>query len=125
LLRRIPNAPRETMRTLEALSRFEETPGQLVIELTEDHGYIVLDTTAQEISGARKAEEREGLVLAVLPATSDAALHPDTVIDKLHSSKGVKIGRTAIDATLEALRSRRLVDRLGEGLRGNALLYYR
>ena len=39
VLRRLPNAPRKTIRTLLALSRFDETPEELVIELAESGRY--------------------------------------------------------------------------------------
>src|SRR4029450_8941720 len=93
-IRRADGNGRPTVRVIESLSRFEETPDKLVIELTAD-GYRSLgDATAFAEQEARQAS------LEVLPARAEHALISGDLFDKL---KEQDIKRTSAQTALEAL----------------------
>ncbi len=107
---RRPNSPRPTIRDLFALSRFEETPDQLVIELTPT-GYISLgDGSAIALDEARQA---------IVDALTQS---PDPLTVKALCEKGDLAERTCRDA-LAALMAAGQVGRTGAGVKGNPHLY--
>jgi NrS-1 polymerase HBD domain/AAA domain len=115
-IRRADGNVRPTVRVIESLSRFEETPDKLVIELTAD-GYRSLgDATAFAEQEARQA------ILEVLPAKAEHALSSGDLFDKL---KEQDIKRTSAQTALEALIGEGEVVRTGAGKRGDPYRYYR
>lgn len=111
-LRRAEGASRPTIRHLHALSRFEETPDLLVIELTPE-GYVSLGTE----TAVAEAEAREAILEAAPTSEADAMKEADLI-----EAAGVKRtnGRTAIEEHLDA---KRLV-RIGAGKRGDPYRYW-
>jgi len=62
-IRRVEGNIRPTIRELHALSRFDETPDVLVVELTEDDGYRALGDKA----AVAESEAREAILEAAPP----------------------------------------------------------
>jgi hypothetical protein len=103
---------RPTMRHLACLSRFSETPPELVIELADDR-YVVVGTTEEALAQARR--ER---LLAALPEFD----HPQRV-ESL--AEGLDDTVQAVRALLNELLGNGLVARHGEGVRGKPYLWSR
>jgi hypothetical protein len=115
-IRRADGNVRPTVRVIESLSRFEETPDKLVVELTPD-GYTSLgDATAFAEQEAREA------ISEVLPAKAQHALTSGDLFDKL---KEQEIKRTSAQTALEALIHEGGVIRIGAGKRGDPYRHYR
>ena len=112
-LRRPEGAARPGVRVLESLSRFDQTPDTLVIELTES-GYVALGDTE-----AVAAEEARAAVLMAAPANEDGAMREADLL----SAADVKrtVGQGAIREHIDAGRLRRV----GEGKRGDPFRYWR
>lgn len=109
---REPHHP--SRRLLKSLSRYEETPQQLVIELTLD-GYRALGDP-QTLAG----KELGAAVLDALPSADAKPVKTDEVI-----MEGTSPGRTKVYNVLEGLRSAGRVERLGAGKRGDAYRWRR
>jgi len=103
-LRRGDGESRPTIRHLHALSRFDETPDELVIELT-DAGYVALGSAVNFA-----LEEAKAAVLATVGED------PLTTV-QLVESTGLK--RTAVYAALAELVENGLIERDGKGTRGD------
>jgi hypothetical protein len=115
-IRRGDGNVRPTVRVIESLSRFEETPDKLVVDLTPD-GYRSLgDATAFAEQEARKA------ISEVLPAKAEHALPSGDLFDKL---KEQDIKRTSAQIALEELIHEGGVIRIGAGKRGDPYRHYR
>lgn len=112
-LRRGEGNTRSTVRVLRSLSRFEETPDELVVELTDD-GYVVLgDMMAVALMEARAA------VLEHLPSSVDEAV---TVEDLRKLTEDVS--RSTIDRALKDLEAEQFVRRVGGGKRGDPFRWH-
>jgi hypothetical protein len=115
-IRRGEGNTRPTVRIIESLSRFDETPDKLVIELTDD-GYKSLgDATAFAEKEALKA------IVELLPAKEENAMKTDDVLDKL---KEQNIKRTVASEALAKLAKAGTVRQIGAGKKGNAYRYYK
>jgi hypothetical protein len=112
-VRRSEGGARPGIRVLDALSRFDQTPDTLVIELT-DAGYVALGDT-----GAVAAEEARVAVLAAAPQTEEEALREAELV--LAADVKRTVGQAAIREHLEAGR----LCRAGEGKRGDPFRYWR
>jgi hypothetical protein len=102
------------VRHLHALSRFDETPDALVIELTEQ-GYVSLGSETAVAS----AKARDSLLKAA-PEEEAKAL---TLEDLLSQCEGVK-RTSATEAMLELVEAGHLI-RVGAGKKGNPYRYWR
>jgi hypothetical protein len=103
----------DTHRKIDALSRFDETPPQTTIALTED-GYQVLgETGAVAVPVAMKQ------ILACLPLDSADAFS----MEQLRERTG--LARTTLQAALSQLQEDGTIDRLGSGKKGDAHRYWR
>ena len=113
-IRRVEGNSRPNIRELHALSRFDETPDVLAVELTEDDGYRALGDKA----AVAESEAREAILEAA--PTSEAAAVNLTMLVMV-----IGLGRTtaqkAIDSLLEAGKLRRV----GEGVKGSPYRYWR
>ena len=98
---------RPTMRALSVLSRFDETPAEVLIELTDD-GYVSLGTETAVVYG----EVREQL-LATLPE----APGPGLTVPELAAVIGGR--RSTIQAALRELLDTGRAMRSGSGKRGD------
>jgi hypothetical protein len=112
-LRRAEGAARPTIRHLHALSRFDETPDLLVIELTPDgYGSLGTETAVAEVEARMR-------VLSAAPTNEADALKEAELLDAAEVRRTV--GRDAISFHLAAGRVRRI----GEGKRGDPFRYWR
>ncbi|CAN5775061.1 hypothetical protein BH24CHL6_BH24CHL6_08720 [soil metagenome] len=107
-LRRGDGESRPTIRHLHALSRFEETPDELVIELTEQ-GYVALGEAADFAVEEAKA--------ATVAALAEEPLTTAQIVE----ATGLK--RTTVYAALAALTDAGSITREGTGKRGNPYTY--
>ena len=114
-IRRGDGNTRPTVRVLESLSRFDETPDKLVIELTPN-GYRSLgDATAFA------EEEAAQAIKETLPATSDNAMTTNELTDKL---KEQDVKRTSSQAALSKLLQAGTVTRIGGGKKGDPFRHF-
>jgi hypothetical protein len=112
-IRRGDGNTRPTIRYLHALSRFDETPETLVVELT-DSGYVALgDETTVATAEARQR------VKDVLPAGDDGALTLAELSDKMS-----KTPRTTLQRAVDELILKGDVSRIGAGKRGDPFRYF-
>jgi hypothetical protein len=115
-IRRGEGNTRPTVLVMESLSRFDETPDKLVVELT-DRGYEALgDATAVAEEEAMRA------VVEVLPAKPENAMTTADVLGRLQE-QGVK--RTTATDALSKLAGSGTVKRIGKGRRGSPYRYYK
>jgi hypothetical protein len=119
------NAP-ETRRMLRALSRYQETPRELVIDL-QGSNYVALGTTKAVLR-----QEAAQAVLSVLPGPEEEGIpfepargHPDAITERVETALGRSLPRTTLQEALALLLQEGLVQRLGEGKRGSPYLYRR
>jgi hypothetical protein len=103
---------KKTMRVLQAVSRFSETPAEQIIELRENN-YVSLgephETTLREAKTS---------IIAVAPNSESAALRVENFVETCELSRAT--AQRAID---DLWREKRLV-RVGEGKRGNPYTYF-
>jgi AAA domain-containing protein/primase/DNA polymerase family protein len=114
LLKQPEGNQRPTVRTLETLGRFRDTPDRLMIELM-DWGYKSLGDT-----GAFVEQEALAAIVETLPATADHAFTADKIIDNL-AERGIK--RSAVYAGLNTLKEAENI--ACEGKRGDPRRYYK
>jgi hypothetical protein len=100
-------------RQIESLIRYDETPDKLIIELT-NVGYAARGSEKQI-----KFRETLDELKALIPDNPDHAVEESKLID------GVDAGRDTVRSTLNTLRDRGEVDRIGEGKKGSPYRYYR
>lgn len=102
-----------SVRELRSLSRFDETPNGLIIELVGSTYQVLGDQADVALAEARNA------LLEVMPTTPGTALR-ETV---LREKAGLK--RTTSQRALEALVADEIVCRIGEGKKGDAYRFFR
>jgi hypothetical protein len=112
-IRRSEGAARPTIRELHALSRFDETPDVLVVELTGD-GYRALGDSA----AVAEAEAREAILGAAPTSEAEAAR-----LEDLLETTGV--GRTVTQEAIKELLEAGELRRVGGGVRGDPYRYWR
>jgi hypothetical protein len=115
-IRRAEGNTRPTVRVIESLSRFDETPDKLVIELTKD-GYRSLG----DASAFAEKEAMSGIV-ELLPTKEEKAMPTADVLDHL---KEQDIKRTVANEALVKLANSRTIVKIGKGKRGNPYRYYK
>jgi len=111
-LRRPEGNGRKTMRLLQALSRFEETPAQLSIELVD--GVYVSHGDPHEAS----VKEARESILATAPKGE-----PEAVTLK-ELAEGSKVARATAQRAVEELYAEKMLNRIGEGKKGNPFRYF-
>ncbi|MDP9355364.1 MAG: AAA family ATPase [Chloroflexota bacterium] len=104
---------RPTIRVINALSRYDETPDQLVVELTEG-GYVSHGDKA-----AVATEEARAAIIKAAPSTEATA----KTVDDLATIADVK--RTTAHDTVKYLFERGQLCRVGTGYRGSPFRYWR
>ena len=112
-LRRREGGARQSLRVIHSLSRFTETPNELVIELT-DQGYVALGETY--IVQAKEAEEP---IMAVMPTLEADAITLEDLIEASEVKRG-----TAQKALKNLLTEERLAE-TGEGKKGSPYQYWK
>jgi hypothetical protein len=115
-LRRAEGNTRPTVRVIESLSRFDETPDKLVIEL--------VDGAYRSLGDATAFAEREAVsaIEEILPASEEHAMPTAEIVDKL---KEQNIGRTTVSIALSNLTNFSAIVRVGAGKRGDPYRYYK
>ena len=115
-IRRAEGNTRPTVRVIESLSRFDETPDKLVIELTED-GY-------RSLGDASAFAEKEAMsaIVDLLPTKEENAMPTADVLDRL---KDQDIKRTVANESLVKLTNSGTIEKVGQGKRGNPYRYYK
>ncbi len=99
------------LRVLRALSRFDETPTEITIELTaEGYRHRGSETVA--------LEDAEEAIMKILPCS---ASHPLT-IEEIHKAANVK--RTSAQDAIAALMKHGRIRRVGSGTRGSPFKYF-
>jgi hypothetical protein len=112
-LRRPEGNSRKSLRVLQSLSRFSETPEELVIELT-DEGYIPLGEKADvALQEARKA------ILVTAPASEADAITLNELCTAANTTRPT--GQRAL--TELVLNGK--IQRLGAGKRGNPFRFFK
>lgn len=107
------DAERPTYRVIEALSRFEETPTSMVVELT-DAGYV----SHGSADGFRADEDRDA-VLQALPLLMDKARTIDDIVGM------VELRRDTVTKLLKDLVDDGVAGRKGAGKKGDPYLHWR
>ena len=115
-LRRGEGNTRPTVRIIESLSRYDETPDKVVVELT-DGGYRNLG----DASAFAEKEARDAIV-ELLPAQAEHAMTTADVLDRLGKQN---IKRTAAMDALAGLTEAATIERLGKGQKGSPYRYYK
>jgi hypothetical protein len=109
-LRRGDGETRKSIRHLHALSRFDETPDLLVIELTEQ-GYVALGTA--EAVALQEAREKVAETLGLEGLTTTELL------------EATKLKRTTVQAVLAEMEAAGTAAKTGTGKRGDPFRYVR
>ena len=111
-LRRPEGNAKKTLRILYALSRFSETPAELLTELT-DAGYISLGDPHDAAVKAAKDS-----ILAVAPTSELEAA------DLKQLTESVEVPRATAQRAIKELVEERALTKLGEGKRGKPFKYW-
>ena len=112
-IRRPEGNVRPTIREIHALSRFDETPDVLGVELGKD-GYKALGDSV----AVAKAEAREA-ILEVVPTSETVAV----TFDRLREI--IDLGRTTTQKAIDTLLGAGELRRVGEGKKGSPYRYWR
>jgi archaellum biogenesis ATPase FlaH len=112
-LRRPDGNSRKSLRVVQSLSRFSDTPEELVIELT-DNGYVALGEKAD----VALQEAREAILAAAPPSEADA----QTLKELCEAANLTR--PTGQRALTEMVSSGRIL-RLGAGKRGNPFRFFK
>jgi hypothetical protein len=111
-IRRPEGKHRKTLRTIEAISRFDGTPDEMTIELT-DAGYIALGTSVDV-----ESEEAARHLLSAAPGSDNEAVELKVLIE------GSEISRSTAQRVVRELCSKGLMCSVGEGKRGSPFRYF-
>lgn len=112
-LRRPEGNARPSLREIHAVSRFDETPDELVVELT-DTGYV-----ARGLSHQIELEEACRTMLALLPIKEPDAM----TLEQLHGT--AKISRSTAQRAVELLEKDGKIQTVGRGVRNNPHRFFR
>lgn len=110
LLKRPEGNTRPTIRIIEALSRFDETPESMTIELTAD-GYVSHGVGIHQVV----AEEAEDAILEAL--ANGTRMSEKKIIEMTGHDRG------AVRRALEKLQKDERIDRQGDGKSGDPYTY--
>jgi len=111
-LRRPEGNSKRTVRLIQALSRFSETPAELLIELTET-GYVALGLPHEAA-----VKEARDAILAIAPRTEAEAADLKELVE------GANAKRPTAQRAIEELLKESVLKRIGEGKRGNPFRYF-
>jgi hypothetical protein len=115
-LRRPEGNTRRTVRIIDSLSRFDETPVKLVVELTE-HGY-----RAHGNATAFAEQEAIKAIVDLLPTQAENAIITDDVLDRLAEQN---IKRTTGTTALKKLAEAGTIQRTDEAKKGSPYRYWK
>lgn len=111
-IRRPEGNRKRNLRLIQAVSRFDETPAELLIELA-DEGYRSLGDP-----GEAAKEQVESEVLAALPHSKSEA------VDIGALGKKTSMKRSQLQRVLDALLKKSLVHKTDKGVRGKPVRYF-
>lgn len=111
-LRRVPGNQSKNLRRLEAISRFDETPSELLIEL--ENGIYVSRGTSSAVS----QETAQRWLEENLPATADDALTLEQLLD---AAADAEITRSTLQRALDGP----CAGKVGSGHKNSPFRYYR
>jgi len=111
-IRRPEGNTKKTLRTIHAIGRFDETPDELVIDLTPT-GYVSLGTVANVAEA-----EAEQILRTAAPRTEGEAVTLDEMI------KGTEVSRSTAQRVVKSLCARGELSSTGEGKRGKPFRYF-
>lgn len=115
LRRRDGNAPK-TQRAIHTLSRFDETPDSLIVDLT-DSGYVALGSEEE----AGREALREGLLAAL--AGGESLKEPD-LCEAVEAELGEnRVSRSQLQRVREQELEKGTIHRTGEGKKGDPFRY--
>ena len=112
-LRRPEGNSRKTLRVLQALSRFSETPPELLVELKES-GYVALGDAHEAVLREAKAS-----IIEIAPMLEAEAM----TLEALMESSQVQ--RSTAQRAVESLLQDDILKRSGDGKRGSPYRYFR
>ncbi|MFY9532267.1 MAG: bifunctional DNA primase/polymerase [Candidatus Acidiferrales bacterium] len=110
-LRRAPGNQKRNVRLIQAVSRFDETPSELLIELG-DGGYRSLGEP-----GEAAREQTKDVILAALLETKKEAVDIEVLAER------TKISRAQLQRVLEELLKEGKIEKTGKGRKGDPLRY--
>jgi DnaB-like helicase N terminal domain/AAA domain len=111
-LRRPEGNSKKTLRVLQALSRFSETPPELLVELTEN-GYISLGEPQEAaVKGAKDS------------ITAIASKSEVEALELKELTESAKVPRATAQRAVKELAEERILSRVGEGKRGSPFRYF-
>jgi hypothetical protein len=111
-IRRPEGNTKKTLRTIHAVGRFDETPEELVIDLTPE-GYVSLGSAAN----VREADA-EQVITAAAPKTPEEAVTLEELI------KDSDVSRATAQRAAKNLCARGTLLTLGKGKKGNPFRYF-
>jgi Bifunctional DNA primase/polymerase, N-terminal/AAA domain len=117
-IRRPAGAHRETIRQIDALSRFDETPASLVIEKTAT-GYVALGSMA-----AMAEADAEAAMLDAMPGSEEEAKSLPDLLEAANENEGRRVKRENGRLAVAKLLERGTVRRTGKGKRGDAYRFW-
>ena len=106
----------DTRRTLTTLSRFEETPKEVVLEL-RDEGYVVVGSKADA-----KQKDRFEIIEDIL-REAEGSLTRDAIHVAWTDRAVVRSGKRTLDKDLKSGYETGMWERSGEGVKGNPFTY--
>jgi hypothetical protein len=112
-LRKLVGNSKKTQRVLHALSRFSETPAELLIELT-DSGYVALG----EPQDAALREARD-LIIAIAPGAETEAMTLNEITETSN------VPRSTVQRAVEELLREELLSKMGEGKKNSPYRYFK
>lgn len=113
LRRRDGNAPK-SQRVIHTLSRFDETPDDLIIDLTDD-GYVSL--------GSEEDAGKEAVRTAMFASLNGAALTEPELLEAVKAELGREVARSTLQRVIAEEREKNTLYRAGEGRKGDAFRY--
>lgn len=118
-LRRPEGNSDKNRRLLQSLSRFQETPATLLVEL-KDGNYVALGEP-----GETAVKDARDLILAYVPSTEAEAVDLNKLLGKVKFVLKVKVSRQTAQRALDGLRREGSLIRIGKGKKGDAFRYFR
>jgi archaellum biogenesis ATPase FlaH len=103
-------------RVLKAYSRFDETPGEVVLELTES-GYVMVGSKSEV-----KQADRFAVIKGLLPE-QPPGLTPDEILNNWPPDGVAKPGTRTLRYDLKAGEGQKLWETTGEGKKGDPIRY--
>ncbi len=121
-LRRPEGAHRPTIRVLHSLSRFDETPAELMIELVGGR-YVALGT-AKDVA----VQEAREAILSEAPEDVARALSLEDLLERMPTDSTTgksRVKRTAAQSAVKELLCTGALASVGRGKRGDPKRFYR